>query len=172
MEQALILLVTFAGITHAFFPAAETECNATHNTSLCSVTLGGSVYIQVMTNASGHRLQCKKQLPTGSMNVFSLKKEKVTIQEAFRNRTEFFIYNGTLKITNVERNDSGQYSVDVFDPNGVLLKNINIKLDVQENNSLIWILVFSAVGVLLIVVAISCCVYCIVRRHKRSDSRK
>uniref|UniRef100_A0A8C3G4Y0 Immunoglobulin V-set domain-containing protein n=1 Tax=Cyclopterus lumpus TaxID=8103 RepID=A0A8C3G4Y0_CYCLU len=100
-------------------------------TSQCSVTLGGSVSIQLMTNASGQQLWCKKKLTSGSINIFSLKKEKVTIQGPYRNRTEFFINNGTLKITKVERNDSGEYTVDVFDPNGILLRTMNVKLDVQ-----------------------------------------
>lgn len=115
----------------AFFSAAETKCNFNNNTSFCSVTLGGSVFVQIMTNASGHQLWCKKQLPIGSMNVFSLKKEKVMIQDAYKNRTEFFISNGTLKIAHVERNDSGQYSIEVFDPNGIQVKNIILTLDVQ-----------------------------------------
>ncbi len=85
-----------------------------------------------MTNASGHELFWKKQqLPTGSVNVLSLKKGKVKTQEPFRNSTQFFINNGTLKITNVERNDSGQYVVEVFDPNGFFVKKINVTLDVQ-----------------------------------------
>lgn len=89
------------------------------------------MYVQVMTNASGHQVWCKKQLPTGPVHMFSLKKGKVTMQEAFRNRTEFFIHNGTLKITNIERNDAGQYNVEAYDPNGVRVKNINVTLDVQ-----------------------------------------
>ncbi|XP_070769904.1 uncharacterized protein [Enoplosus armatus] len=170
MAQVLILLVVLVGVTHAFFPAAETKCCATQNTSLCSVALGGSVYIQVMPNASGHHLRWKKLLPTGSVNVLSLKKEKVTIQEAFINRTQFFTNNGTLKITNVERNDSGLYSVEVFDPNGVLVRDVNVKLDVQETTLPILIIVGSAVGVLLIVVVMACCVCLKVRRKKKSGS--
>ncbi len=65
------------------------------------------------------------------MKVFSLKREKVKIEEAFENRAEFFINNGTLKITNVEKNDSGQYNVDVFDSEASFLKNIYINLDVK-----------------------------------------
>ncbi|XP_035765327.1 hemicentin-1-like [Neolamprologus brichardi] len=41
--------------------------------------------------------------------------------------------NGTLKITNVKRNDSGQYSIEVFNSNGVQEKNIVFTLDVKEN---------------------------------------
>ncbi|TDH07689.1 hypothetical protein EPR50_G00108500 [Perca flavescens] len=143
MEPVVILLVMLAGVSHAFFSAADTKCNATQNTSLCSVTLGGSVYIQVMTNASGHKLECKKHLPTGSINVFSMKRDKVKIQEYFKKKTEFFINNGTLKITNVERNDS-------------------------ENILPFWIPVCCALGALLIVV-VCCCVCWRVRHHKKSS---
>ncbi|XP_078116841.1 uncharacterized protein LOC144524447 [Sander vitreus] len=168
MEPVVILLVMLTGVSHAFFSPAETKCNATQNTSLCSVTVGGSVYIQVMTNASGHVLKCKKQLPTGSINVFSTKGDKVKIQESFRNRTEFFINNGSLKITNVERNDSGQYITDVFTQDGVLMRSMKVKLDVQEKNVPIWIIVCCALGALLVVV-VCCCVCWIVRRHKKSS---
>lgn len=115
----------------AVFTAAETKCNTSQTTSLCSAALGGAVYIQMMTNASGYQLQCKKQLPTGSINVFSLKKDKVTIGEPFSGRMQFFINNGTLKFTNVAKNDSGQYSLEVYDPDGFRIKDIQIKLDVQ-----------------------------------------
>lgn len=84
-----------------------------------------------MTNTSGYQLYCKKQLPSGPINVFNLRKEKVTIQEIFRNRTEFFINSGTFKITSVQKTDSGQYTVEVFDLNGVRVKTIHVKLDVQ-----------------------------------------
>ena len=63
--------------------------------------------------------------------MFSLKKDKVTIQDAFSDRMQFFINNGTLKFTKVSRNDSGQYSVEVYDPNGLRVRDIQIKLDVQ-----------------------------------------
>lgn len=157
----------------AFLPAADTICNATQNTSLCSATLGGSVYIQVMPNASGHLLRCRKQLTTGPINVFSVKKDKVTIQEPFKNRTEFFINNGTLRISNVVGNDSGQYTVEVFDPDGVLLRKTMVILDVQENKWNILIPVYCGVGALLIVVVVvvvCCCVCQKVRRRKKSTS--
>lgn len=115
----------------------------------------------MMTNASGHQLWCKKQLPIGSINVFSLKKEKVMIQEAYKNRTEFFISNGTLKLTRVETNDSGQYSVEVFDPNGIHVKNINLTMDVQgkclkfnHKSQLIYVLIF-LYNIVKLIIAIS-----------------
>ncbi|XP_041653678.1 uncharacterized protein LOC121516449 isoform X2 [Cheilinus undulatus] len=168
MKQVLLLLM-LAGVTHAFF-TAETQCNATYGTSLCSSTLGGTVSIQVMTNASGYLLLCKKQLPSGYINVFTLKKGKVTIHGPFKNRTEFFINSGTLKITNVEKSDSGQYNIEVYDPNGAKLRSIEVELDINVNIWLIVISVCSAVAVLLIVV-ILCCACRRARRNKKKGKK-
>ncbi|KAM8732350.1 uncharacterized protein AB9X84_024402 isoform 1-T4 [Acanthopagrus schlegelii] len=170
MEQVLFLLVTLAGASHAVFTAAETKCNASQNISLCSAALGGSVYIQMMTNASGYQLQCKKQLPTGPIIVFSLKKDKVTIQDQFSDRMQFFINNGTLKFTNVAKNDSGQYSLEVYDPNGLRVKDIQIKLDVQENIRPIVIIACCVAVFVLIVVVICCCVCRKKKRNRKSGS--
>eukprot|EP00064_Thunnus_orientalis_P014286 superscaffoldBa00002464_g14328 len=115
-------------------------------------------------------MHCKKEL-TVPIKVFSLKKEKVTIEEAFRNRTEFFISNGTFKITSAEKNDSGQYTVQVFHQNGVLVNTIHVKLEVQENYLPIWILVSSVVALILITVLMvivwRCC-----RNNKKGGHKK
>lgn len=87
------------------------------------------MYIQVMENASSHQVKFKK-LPK-STSVFSLKKDIVHIQEFYKGRVEFFIGNGTVKIMQVERNDSGQYSIDIFRPNGMLLMKSQLILDVK-----------------------------------------
>lgn len=172
--QQVFILVMLAGVTHAFFPAAETKCNATQNTSQCSATLGGAVYIQLMTSASGHQLRCKKELSTGPLIVFSLKRETVTVPEPFRNRTQFFIHNGTMKITNVEVNDSGAYSVEIFTQDGVLVRNVKFTLDVEESILANLIIICSAAGglLILILVVICCCVCRKVRRRKKSGSKK
>lgn len=115
----------------AFLPPGESQCNSTLQDSHCSVTLGGSVYIQLMVDVSGHQLRCKKLLPSGPIVVFRVKKEKPVIQEVFRNRTEFFMNNGTLRISCVERTDSGQYVVEVFDPTGRSVKIITVELEVK-----------------------------------------
>lgn len=174
MEQVLILLVMLAGTTHAFFTPAVTKCNATQNASLCSATVGGSVYIQMMTNSSGYQMHCKKEF-TVPTKVFSLKKEKVTIEEAFRNRTEFFISNGTFKITSAEKNDSGQYTAQVFDQNGVSVNTIHVKLEVQENYLPIWILVSSVVALILItlmVIVLMVIVWRCCRNNKKGGHKK
>lgn len=86
----------------------------------------------MMNNASSHQVKFKKQLQlTKSTSVFTLKKDTVTIQEVYKGRVEVFIGNGTMKIMQVERNDSGQYSIDIFMPNGTLLIHSQLILAVQ-----------------------------------------
>ncbi|XP_039453866.1 uncharacterized protein LOC120432777 [Oreochromis aureus] len=130
MEQFLIIVLVAGGI-HAHFSVDETTCDLTKNTCPCAPLLKGTVYIQVMTDASGREMKCLKVLPKGNITVFNIKKEKITTDKEFNNRLQFLIKNGTLKITNVRRNDSGQYSIEVFNSNGVQEKNIHFTLDVK-----------------------------------------
>lgn len=117
----------------AFYAAAETQCVvSSKNSSTCTATLGATVYIQMMNNASSHQVKFKKQSQlTKARSVFTLRKDNVTIQEIYKGRVEVFIGNGTMKIMRVERNDSGQYSIEIFRPDGMLLKNSQLTLDVQ-----------------------------------------
>ncbi|XP_051937345.1 uncharacterized protein LOC127611081 [Hippocampus zosterae] len=172
MGHTVILLLLFGGTVNAFLPPGESQCNSTLQDSHCSVTLGGSVYIQFMVDMSGHQLRCKKLLPSGYIVVFTVKKEKPVIQEDFRNRTEFFVNNGTLKISCVERTDSGQYKVEVFDPNGRNVKIIMVELEVRENHFSILIPVCSALAALLVIVVLSCCVYKKTKQNRKSGSRE
>ena len=126
------------GCFPAFIPVAETECDPIQITSPCSATAGGSVNIKLMTNVSSYRVFCKKVSPSGATTVFTLKKGKVNIGETFRNRTEFFTDLGTLKITKVERNDSGQYDVEIFDVNGIKVKMLSFNLEVEGKYSFIY----------------------------------
>lgn len=168
MELFLILVLVAEG-THALSPVDETTCNVTKNTCPCSALLEGTVYIQVMTDASGREVKCLKVLPSGPKTVFNLKKGRITTDKEFNNRLQFIINNGTLKLTNVRRNDSGQYRVEVFNSEGVQEKKVNFTLDVKdsgrvEENSFPFLLIVCAVlGFLLIVV--SCCFMCREVKH-------
>ncbi|KAG7244865.1 hypothetical protein INR49_028074, partial [Caranx melampygus] len=126
MEQALFFLVMLAGVTHV----AEATCNFTLNTSVCSVTVGESLYIPVISNAHGHQVWCNKVLLNETIKVFNLKK-KLVIYEPFKNRAEFFINNGTFVMSNMKMNDSGQYILEAFDPKGFHVKMMHIQLDVK-----------------------------------------
>ncbi|XP_062250242.1 uncharacterized protein LOC133959163 [Platichthys flesus] len=165
MEQFLTLLVMLAAVSHV----AETKFSVTQNTSLYSLTPGGHVSIQIINNASGHQVVCKKELMTGPVIVFNLRRGKVTIYEGFRNRTQFFINNGTLEFTNVAKNDSGQYIMEAYDSTGVLVENLKFQLDVQEHKwSSIWIPAsVGAAAVLLLLLVVLVC-FCVCKRRKTS----
>lgn len=82
----------------------------------CTPALGGTVYIKLMDNATGYVLAFSKNLPGEDVKVFIVKEGKVKIRQEYRNRTEFSIRTGTLQLTDVERNDTGQYTLDVLTP--------------------------------------------------------
>ncbi|XP_034037444.1 uncharacterized protein si:zfos-741a10.3 [Thalassophryne amazonica] len=170
MEDVLIVFLMLARISHAFFPVADTSCSALQNTSVCSVSAGGSVYIQVKVSGSSHKLRCMKQLQSRAINVFTVKKGKVDIAEALRNRTQFFVNNSTLKITNVDTTDSGQYTIEDFNSDGILLSSTSVKLEVNEHGTFLFIVKCASLVVvgLLIVLVVSCCVY---RRWRRRQQR-
>lgn len=114
----------------AFVSAAETICYATQDKSQCSVSLGGTVYIQITADASSYDVKFKASL-SSDPNVFIKKKTTVIINERFKNRTQFFTNNGTLKMANVEKSDSAQYTFEIHNNDGLLLRNGAVHLDVQ-----------------------------------------
>lgn len=168
MEKFLIFAVVTGG-AHAFLPVADTECNATETATLpCLATPGGSVFIQVMRNASGFKLWCKKETPDGLIKVFSVKRDEVTWwHEESRNRTEFFTHNGTLKIASVKKEDSGQYRVEVITSDGIHLKYINFELLVKENHNLILVIGLPVLGATVLLL-ICYCFYRAVKNCKKS----
>ncbi|XP_040904831.1 uncharacterized protein LOC121188949 [Toxotes jaculatrix] len=168
MDHVLILLVTVAAVTHV----AGGKCSQTQNQYLCTVTPGGSVYIQVVTNASSHQVWCQKKLPSGLIKFLTVKKDKVSISEEYRKRTGFFINNGTFMITDVTRNDSGQYILEAFDPNGVQVRNITVQLDVEEHAFPILITVSAGVGGLLLMILFFVVVCCVCKCRKKSGAKK
>nr|XP_029968051.1 natural killer cell receptor 2B4 isoform X2 [Salarias fasciatus] len=124
-----------------------------------------------MRNASGHRLQCKKEINGTSIKVFTLRKEKVTWHdEASRNRTEFFINNGTLKIISVEKEDSGQYTVQIHTSDGLHVTDVTFELYVKENLNFILITVCATLGAIALVGICCCCVFRRVKNRKKSGA--
>uniref|UniRef100_A0A3B4AX37 Immunoglobulin subtype domain-containing protein n=1 Tax=Periophthalmus magnuspinnatus TaxID=409849 RepID=A0A3B4AX37_9GOBI len=111
-----------------FLKPSDTMCKLIDTTeSTCSVTHGGNVFLQVMSSASDHRLQFKKQLSSGSKEVFTIKERTLKIREdSFKNRTEAFMDNGTIKIQNVQWEDVGKYKVEIYDTNGANLETVEI----------------------------------------------
>ncbi|XP_077589492.1 uncharacterized protein LOC144207727 [Stigmatopora nigra] len=171
MEPACFLLfLLVGGSAHALLPSGESVCNGTHEKSGFSVTLGAGLSIRVMANASGHRVQCKKVHPGQPLLVFTVKREKVMMEEAFGNRVNFFVANGTLSFSRVEKTDSGRYILEIFNSIGCSVKKLAVELDVWESHFSLLIPLCSALAALLVMVVLSCCLCRKRRRSGRSGS--
>ncbi|KAJ0002481.1 hypothetical protein NQD34_007630 [Periophthalmus magnuspinnatus] len=172
MKMILAILILLPGLSCGFLKPSDTMCKLIDTTeSTCSVTHGGNVFLQVMSSASDHRLQFKKQLSSGSKEVFTIKERTLKIREdSFKNRTEAFMDNGTIKIQNVQWEDVGKYKVEIYDTNGANLETVEVTLEVKANPWPVIVLAASSVGAFLVVVLISVCIYRKVRTHKQSGA--
>lgn len=166
----LVISLLLPVLSYGLLTPGDTFCDARHNTSECIVTYGGNVYLQVINNATSHRLYCKKQVPSGLSDVFTVKKGSVKIQDELRNRTEMYLKNGTFKVLNVQWEDAGQYNVDIYDENGSRLKTLQITLEVKANHRPVIVMVSAAVGALLLVILISFCIYRKVKLRKQKGA--
>lgn len=83
-----------------------------------------------MTNTTGYVPVFWKDRPE-KFPVFKVINETVKIRESHRNRTQFFIHTGTLKITGVKTDDAGQYTLDVYTPVGLLMQMYSFTLNVK-----------------------------------------
>ncbi|XP_052363769.1 uncharacterized protein LOC118376137 isoform X1 [Oncorhynchus keta] len=137
-----------------------TSCNATQNMS-CYGALGGTVYLQLMNDATGSELTFKKD-PTGAQTViFKIKQNKI-VHEFIKARSEFFINNGTLKINSTERSDSAEYSLEIFKSDGLYLDTRVVQLIIGGGSY------GTAIGSLVAVVLVLAVVvgaYCIRKRR-------
>ncbi|CAB1337023.1 unnamed protein product [Coregonus sp. 'balchen'] len=129
MEAVFVLvLVVLAAVAHA---TDMTTCTATQNSSQCSVALCGTLDLQLLTNASGCELLFKKNLTAGPTLIFSLKRNKVTFKRPTEGRLKFFMNNGTFRLTNVERADSGKYFLEIYNSGGARLGTRRVQLDIE-----------------------------------------
>ncbi|KAM9513487.1 uncharacterized protein ACWYII_046910 [Salvelinus alpinus] len=164
MEAVFVLvLVMLAAVSHA---TDVTTCTATQNSSQCSVALCGTLDLQLMTNASGCELLFKKNLTDGPTLIFSLKRNTVTFKRPTEGRSQFFMNNGTFRLTNVERADSGKYFLEIYDSGGERLGTRRVQLDI-EGLCLPMVLILGSVsagGVVLAVMLVGCCIG---RRRRR-----
>ncbi|CAL1613288.1 unnamed protein product [Knipowitschia caucasica] len=164
MLRVLSILVLFPELIYGFLRPSDTMCKFLDTDSTCSVTHGGDLYLQVMANASDHRLE----LFRGSKKVLIIRRETVKIlEEAFRNRTEAFRNNGTIKIQNVQWEDAGKYKVDVYDKDGIHLKKVEVMLEVKANPWPVVVYAGASVGAFLLVVLVSVCIYRKSKAHKQ-----
>ncbi|KAL0974047.1 hypothetical protein UPYG_G00214720 [Umbra pygmaea] len=150
----------------------ENICIATQISSQCSVTLGGTLNLKLMNNASGYELRLRKNLTQGPEMIFTMKRNKVSTKGPTEGRSEFFINNGTFRLTDAEMADFGQYFLEVYNSNGTSIETRKIQLNFKALSnpgpSLPRVLIMgSAGGVLLLVMLVMLVICCIIRRRTR-----
>ncbi|XP_019222203.1 hepatocyte cell adhesion molecule-like [Oreochromis niloticus] len=111
MEAVLGLMVILLGVPHV--PGVETYCDGRQDGAQCYGALGGTVDIQLMDNTSEIS---RYQVLNNSLKILDVRKNKV-ISNTIEHRS-LFPSNGTFRINNLSRSDSGNYTLQTFDSDG------------------------------------------------------
>ncbi|XP_029627176.1 uncharacterized protein LOC115205381 isoform X2 [Salmo trutta] len=127
VESTTVATVTESPISKTSTGMEEKSCDAREHMS-CHGALGETVYLQLMNNATGSELVFKKD-PTGAnIRIFSMKNNRVRFHDPIKPRSEFFINNGTFRISNTEKTDSGEYVLEIYDSHGARLSTGGVQL--------------------------------------------
>ncbi|CDQ80693.1 unnamed protein product [Oncorhynchus mykiss] len=116
MEAVLGLLVISAGVSHGLV----TSCDAIQNGSQCYGALGGTVYLQLVTDATRYDALSFWKGSTGAKTgILKMRMDKWVIRDTpIKDRVHFFINNGTFRLNNTRRNDSGEYLLEKHESDG------------------------------------------------------
>ncbi|XP_030595901.1 peroxidasin homolog [Archocentrus centrarchus] len=104
----------------------ETHCDGRQDGAQCYGALGGSVDIQLMDSSSEI---ARYEMTKNSLKILYVRNNKV-ISNIMKHRS-FFPNNGTFRLNNLSRNDSGNYSLITFYSNGTTTSEWTLQLFVQ-----------------------------------------
>ncbi|XP_055368564.1 T-cell surface antigen CD2-like, partial [Betta splendens] len=95
-------------------PGVETYCDGRQDRAQCYGALGGTVDVQLMDRASDvHKYLWKK----GPRTILDGRKDQI-LTDLTDQRYLFTPSNGTIRINNISRNDSGEYQLELYDSEG------------------------------------------------------
>ncbi|XP_017279597.2 T-cell surface antigen CD2-like isoform X2 [Kryptolebias marmoratus] len=109
METVFGLMLMLIAVCHG----VETSCDGRQDGARCYGALGGAVDLQLMDASEIKRFQWKK----GGTLILQWKNNQI-MSNIIENRSLFIPSNGTFRINNLSRNDSGEYKLVIFDSNG------------------------------------------------------
>ncbi|XP_058852594.1 T-cell surface antigen CD2-like [Acipenser ruthenus] len=89
--------------------------------------LGDSVYLHFNTTLNS---SVEVQWKQGDKPIGMFKNNRMAFNNPYINRTEIFA-NGTLRLDRTQKNDSGDYSVDVFNTNGTSIFKGSMQVYIQ-----------------------------------------
>ncbi|XP_035618684.1 uncharacterized protein LOC118376109 isoform X1 [Oncorhynchus keta] len=161
MEAVFGLLGILVGVSHGMV----TSCDARQNRS-CYAALGGTVYLQLVTDARAYEIPLKKDSNGNTIRIFRTKDNEVIIHDSITARSHFFISNGTFMINNTERTDLAEYVIVTFDKNGKSLGTRGLQLLIEV---IIWMVAGSLAAVVIVLVMVLG-VYCVQKKNKPSKT--
>ncbi|XP_047440950.1 uncharacterized protein LOC125007995 [Mugil cephalus] len=143
MEAVVGLLLMILGVCHG----GGTYCDGRQSGAQCYGALGGTVVIRLMDNAlETYRCDVIK----GSSVIFTWR-NKTIVTNVIKDRSVFNPSDGTFRINDLSRNDSGQYNLTIHDSNGSKLSEQILQLFVEADNLPLIAGVSSALVIVLVV---------------------
>ncbi|XP_064181579.1 uncharacterized protein LOC135249865 isoform X13 [Anguilla rostrata] len=144
-------------------PGTTTFCDITENKTLvqCSVALGQSVSIYPLnTSFKIDELVVSFQ----GKEFFRYKEKAKTSGGTCQNRCQL-MKNGTLRLDRVMKSDSGNYTIQAFDDNGITKLKITISLTIQgiEKD----VVLFVVLGVCLLLMVLLLGTYCLYKKKQK-----
>ncbi|XP_055368432.1 uncharacterized protein LOC114863986 [Betta splendens] len=122
METVVVMMVVL-GLCHG----VETYCDGRQNGTQCYGALGGTVDVQLMDRDSRiYRYWWKKD----QRLILGGRMDQI-LSNHIENRSVFTPSNGTIRIINLSRNDSGEYQLELYDSNGQKSEERTLHLTVQ-----------------------------------------
>ncbi|XP_046874934.1 fibrinogen-like protein 1 isoform X2 [Hypomesus transpacificus] len=163
MMVRLGLLMIFPALCHCL----ESFCDATQGVTYCYTPLGGTMSRQLVFDANELELEFKKSQYKVGENILKKKNyhTKVYFDGPWKNRSHFYVNNGTLRITDMEQTDYGDYILTMHNINGTFLKNQKIQLLV--GGGLSWLVVISSLAAVVLMAVLG---YYFLRRRRQQPT--
>jgi len=123
----MILLVVENSPFFPKFAGVETYCDGRQDGAQCYGALGGAVVLQLMDDTS----EIPRYEWRNGRSVIISGRKNIIVTNSIGSRSTFIPSNGTFKINNLRRTDSGEYTLTLFDSNGRETGERTLKLSVE-----------------------------------------
>ncbi|XP_029626021.1 uncharacterized protein LOC115204511 [Salmo trutta] len=156
MDPVITIVLVVAAAAAAQVNAMA--CNLSHKngTHRCYGALGESLSLQLAADSSNEEITLKKDLT----RILHFKTEdwRFKLHQDYVNRSEFF-NNGTFRLDRVIEDDSGEYQLEIYNSKGILLRKVNMLLEIQVFSSqfrfvIVTVAIALAVGTLALLRAV------------------
>ncbi|XP_038555205.1 uncharacterized protein LOC119888618 isoform X1 [Micropterus salmoides] len=157
MQAVIGLLVMLLRVSHG----VETYCDGRQDGAQCYGTLGGTVVLQLMDNASEI---FKYQLISNRTVILAGGKNQI-LSNLIENRSSFTPSDGTFRINTLSWTDGGEYSLEIFDSNGTRSEQRTLHLIIREIGN--FPIIAGVLPALVILLAVGVAVVC---AHKKQEN--